>query len=950
MDQELLWLVLLLLAFPFIAIMALVLSLHQRSRLQHLEARLDGTEAALFRLRQEYKALAEGRASPASSPLSAETPDETESAQPPPQTGKTEPETSVPDHALPVPPPLPLPFGRRKGADSAISFGGGETPLGTAPLAAAKAAFAKGFEEKIGARWSVWVGGLALALGGVFLVRFAVEENLLGPIGRVMLGLLLAAILLATGEVLRRADNRRVAEQPVTPEPEGEEATFPGPARSRRTLLPSIPATLTAAGTMTAFGSIYAAYELYALISPVTAFVLLALTGIATVFAALLHGPALAALGFVGAALTPFLIITNNPNAFGVAILISAVGASALVVARARYWRWLALLSIAGMGAWGFTLLLALVPQAVPATGLLGLVLLALTALLLSPGLFYGPPADGRRLDAISCLAATITLALGALAAVDDGTIPTSALAIFLLLGLGALVLSWRAPATSLVVPALAVMAPLLSAQWPLPPPPGTALAAPGPMAGVVAELPGPSLASFLLYSIGVGGVLFLAGLAGAWRKNRRMALVWAAAAAIGPVLMMIAAYARLTGLEESPPFALAGLVLALLFTFASEALTRHGRLAAAAIFAAGAVVNLALGLAFALEKGWLTVGLALAALGVAWVSTLRPLPGLRQLSAALGLVVLGRVMWMPSIAGDMLSTTPIFNWLLWGYGVPTLAFAAAARLLARKGDDWSRRVLESLSLVFAILLAALEAHHYAHGGTISVEEAGTGNQLFQSGLLSTLYGAYALGLIRLARISARPFFRLLASVVAALAAVLALGSLLWANPFATEQNVGGPIINDLLTGYALPALLALLIARELPENRPRLRLGVLASALVLGLAWLTFEISRLFQGPVLRVETISAMEWYAWSAAWLGVGIALLLAGLALRSRGLRLASAAVTGITVAKVFLSDMADLEGALRAFSFIGLGVVLVGMGWLYQRLLTSPTQTDADSPG
>jgi uncharacterized membrane protein len=31
-------------------------------------------------------------------------------------------------------------------------------------------------------------------------------------------------------------------------------------------------------------------------------------------------------------------------------------------------------------------------------------------------------------------------------------------------------------------------------------------------------------------------------------------------------------------------------------------------------------------------------------------------------------------------------------------------------------------------------------------------------------------------------------------------------------------------------------------------------------------------------------------------------------------------------------------MGDLEGGFRALSFIGLGLVLVAIGWLYQRLL------------
>jgi uncharacterized membrane protein len=41
---------------------------------------------------------------------------------------------------------------------------------------------------------------------------------------------------------------------------------------------------------------------------------------------------------------------------------------------------------------------------------------------------------------------------------------------------------------------------------------------------------------------------------------------------------------------------------------------------------------------------------------------------------------------------------------------------------------------------------------------------------------------------------------------------------------------------------------------------------------------------------------------------------------------------------ITIGKVFLLDLAVLQGAFRALSFIGLGLVLVGIGWLYQRLL------------
>jgi uncharacterized membrane protein len=65
---------------------------------------------------------------------------------------------------------------------------------------------------------------------------------------------------------------------------------------------------------------------------------------------------------------------------------------------------------------------------------------------------------------------------------------------------------------------------------------------------------------------------------------------------------------------------------------------------------------------------------------------------------------------------------------------------------------------------------------------------------------------------------------------------------------------------------------------------------------------------------------------------------VALLGGGLWLRSLPLRIASAAVLVLTVLKVFLIDMSNLTGIYRALSFLGLGAVLIGIGWLYQRLL------------
>ena len=42
---------------------------------------------------------------------------------------------------------------------------------------------------------------------------------------------------------------------------------------------------------------------------------------------------------------------------------------------------------------------------------------------------------------------------------------------------------------------------------------------------------------------------------------------------------------------------------------------------------------------------------------------------------------------------------------------------------------------------------------------------------------------------------------------------------------------------------------------------------------------------------------------------------------------------------VVVVKVFLVDMSELTGFLRALSFISLGAVLMAIGYFYQRILS-----------
>jgi uncharacterized membrane protein len=111
--------------------------------------------------------------------------------------------------------------------------------------------------------------------------------------------------------------------------------------------------------------------------------------------------------------------------------------------------------------------------------------------------------------------------------------------------------------------------------------------------------------------------------------------------------------------------------------------------------------------------------------------------------------------------------------------------------------------------------------------------------------------------------------------------------------------------------------------------------------SLILALAYVTLQIQRVYHGPILSHGPTTDAEQYTYSLAWLICGVALLGAGLLFNSQRARLASAAVIGLTVLKVFVIDMSTLTGVYRALSFMGLGVVLVAIGWLYQRILFRP---------
>lgn len=162
-------------------------------------------------------------------------------------------------------------------------------------------------------------------------------------------------------------------------------------------------------------------------------------------------------------------------------------------------------------------------------------------------------------------------------------------------------------------------------------------------------------------------------------------------------------------------------------------------------------------------------------------------------------------------------------------------------------------------------------------------------------------------------------------------------------DPLWFPQQVGAiPLFN--LLPVALALAFGALWMVERVWNRTRrpadmLRMGLIA---LFGLAMLR----QLFVGSLLTVPGVSQAEDILRSVLALGLAIGFLLWGIRTQAHDWRIASLMLMLVAVAKVFLLDASGLTGLLRIASFLALGFSLIGIGWLYNRVLREPVNNSA----
>jgi uncharacterized membrane protein len=753
--------------------------------------------------------------------------------------------------------------------------------------------------DNLRANWMAWLGGVCVSLAGVFLVGYGIEQGYLGPTARIVAAVIAGLALHAAAEYFRRRT---------------------------RDAHPAF-AAMGGGGSITLYAALFAALELYDLLSPGLTFALLAVVSLLTMALATVHGAPLAILGILGAYIVP-LVVAEHPGGTVIELTYSLiVTGAALFMIRFVYRPWLWYGTIAGALGWWFVSL----PNP-EADGFRGWYLAAFAFMALAiPTLDWAlkrrpgdndPATDripiGKSLS-IQAIALTIALIIVAQAiSIVNLKFTGLAPALSLWSPLIALVLwSTRTRDSLYWAPWLLLVTQL--GAWLI-----TALDETGDgieLAGVDPAVQGP----FLGFAMSMA-VLFSAGSAvtriGRPCSHLQSSLTW-----LAPVLWLALSYLLVTDLSVDWRFSAAALVLGLCYIAISGLRLQRAPDDASAIWLiTGGHLAYSLAVAMFFREATLTLALAAQVVSLTWLNRRFGLPALGWLVKGVLAVVVGRLTlnpWLAVYPADV-------HWSLWTYGGSVACCFAGAMLTGR--DNSLKKWLEASALHLFVLFLGAEVRYWLYDGQIFIREF----TLTEAAINTTLWAGLGLSYYNRGRHSEhlKRFYTICSRVLLGLALASYVLTLTALNPLGGEEPVSATRIwNILLLAYGAPVAAA---AIAWFAYDPRFK--KFAAAGGGGGLWIfvSLEIRHWWHRALdLDLGTTNG-EVYTYSAAWLVMAVVAMLGATHFGSKDAYRAGTGLLLVVIAKIFLYDMAGLEGLLRVASFMGLGLALLGLGWLYQR--------------
>lgn len=761
------------------------------------------------------------------------------------------------------------------------------------PAPSAKATFS--LETFLMGNGLLWLGAVVLALGGVFLAKYSIEAGLFPPELRIIIGACFGLGLVVAAEYLYRNPKRFQINSTM------------------------ISAALASGGLITCFSMTLVAFDFYAFLSPLFAFALLAVISLAATWLSIRFGPILALVGVVGAYVVPALVSTGSNDVFSLLLYVAFVSISTLWVHATVKQNWLWWLSVLGHFTW---LLIGILI----AEGNYDWVIFVYC--LVSVYLFVLAPITGWKFNQTSFTPLSIKSLLMPRKEQLGLILPVLAL-ILLFIGRP------YEPDILIMLPlfsALLLIAPFRHSAfdtWPF-----IAL-----ILCVLAFLKIPALydysdnlfpftAGYLLAQVSAIAFIGYAMFAISLLKDRPSYL-----------LLLVLSPLALMGLSYALSVPEAALYLYSLWSFELMVI--------ALVFA-----MLALKTANLLHKMTYLM-LANGALTLTFTMLLS--------ASVLTLAVISQITLMAYLSHKYRLVLP--NWLYKvAISAVMLRLTAAPWLSAYMGESifdihWSLIVYP---VAFALLWVARLHQHDA-----ALKAWFTGAMLHLLALFVTtetsflLVGAYpslfdlsyeqsillsmnwlilaAVYLWRRQTTSLQPLYMFFSILLIAGSALLHIALSVFQNPFLVYQNTGsGILFNWLLPLWLAPALILLIMlyARLVLKKLRPLLLGI---SCFFGVLYINGVIRGIYH-PVLSFQEygLNQQELYVYSIVWLLIAIGLIASAQIYKNETINKAGFSVLALVILKAFIIDLSNLDGLYRALSFMGLGLSLVGIGWLFQR--------------
>lgn len=835
---------------------------------------------------------------------------------------------------LGVPPPQGAPAAPPKSADDQ-----GWRAASSSTASFSRSKDGNDLESRIGGSWFNRIGVLAIFLGVAFFLKYAVDNEWIGPTGRVLIGAAIGIAFVFGGERLRKR--------------------YPGYAFG-----------LTGGGIAVLYATIwFASFQHYDLLGPRMAFVYMAaVTALASLLAARYSALPIAVLGLIGGFLTPVLLSTSVDHETGLFSYIALLDAGVLALAYTKQWRSLNYLSFiatilmfaAWMEKWYgpeklwttiffltlFFMIFALLAVLYNVVNRRPTVWLDLAMVFSNALLYFGTSYEllnqheryTRMLGGFAVLVAAFYLLLGYITYRRDRE---DKLLVFTFLGLGFLF-------SVLAVP-IQFEQHWITMGWAIE---GAVMTWIGLRANDRTSRYGALVVFLIAISHWVISDVHDFGYVAPGHfvplLNRRALSCAVLIASLAASALFYKRYGE--ELEEKSSFA--GLLILVANSLAIGLLTidANDYFEQSKALASGRDHMMSVGNSKALT---LTALWTLYGAGTLFVGVSRRLRPLRFLGLLLLAGATVKVLVVDLSYYDASWHTLILNQTFLAFALIVSALTLAAWMYARRleaGEEEREIVLPlMIGVANAVAIVALSAEVWGHFARIKSDLTGVeidrieNTKQFVLSALWTIYGAVALFIgikrgTRALRIGA--LLLLLLTTVKVLMVDLSYYDAGWHTL----------VINQTFAAFALLVYVFASSARfysqsEFVDNDERTSLVpvMVAGANILALIALSAEALgyyavkiRAGQATAAALIDLHLAQRLSLSLVWAVYGGVMLAVGMSRRSKLLRMMALGLLGLTILKVFLFDLSSLEKLYRIISFIVLGAILLAVSFLYQR--------------